>query len=217
MSELQSTTPATAQTQSPVREGGFAPRGDRGGDRAPFRKNKRRVTKRRERVRSEFEQKIISIRRVTRVAAGGRRFTFSVAIVVGDKKGRVGVGTGKAGDTSLAIDKAARVAKKNAIKVNTTTEMSIPHEVQSKYCSGVVRLMPAKGRGIIAGSAVRDIIILAGLKDINAKILSGSKNKLNIAQATIKALESLKKAKPSHVGKAKKEHKEEAAEEVSTK
>lgn len=163
--------------------------------RAPFRKNKRRVAKRRERVRSEFDQKILSIRRVTRVSSGGRRFTFSVAIVVGDKKGRIGVGTGKAGDTSLAIDKASRIAKKNAILVNTNSEMSIPHEVQAKYCSGIVKLMPAKGRGIIAGSAVRDIIILAGLKDINAKILSGSKNKLNIAQATIKALSSLKKAK----------------------
>jgi small subunit ribosomal protein S5 len=160
-----------------------------------FRKNKRRVVKKRERVRSEFEQKILSIRRVTRVASGGRRFTFSVAIVVGDKKGRIGVGTGKAGDTSLAIDKAVRVAKKNAIVINTTQDMSIPHEVQTKYSSAVVKLMPAKGRGIVAGSAIRDIVILSGLKDINGKILSGSKNKLNIARATVKALSSLKKAK----------------------
>jgi small subunit ribosomal protein S5 len=181
------------QTDSGVAEDQSSERRPR--SRTPFRKNKRRATKRRERVRSEFDQKILAIRRVTRVAAGGRRFTFSVALVVGDKKGRVGVATGKAGDTSLAIDKAARAAKKNAIRINTTTDMSIPHEVQAKYCSGVVKMMPAKGRGIIAGSAVRDIIILAGLKDINAKILSGSKNKLNIAQATIKALSSLKKAK----------------------
>ena len=192
MSDLQTTTQTqNAQSTAPAA-------GDQFGARAPrssFRKNKRRVTKRRERVRSEFDQKIIAIRRVTRVAAGGRRFTFSVAIVVGDKKGRVGVATGKAGDTSLAIDKAARIAKKNAIRINTTTDMSIPHEIQAKYCSGIVKMMPAKGRGIIAGSAVRDIIILAGLKDINAKIISGSKNKLNIAQATIKALSTLKKAK----------------------
>lgn len=163
--------------------------------RASFRKNKRRPQKRRERVRSEFEQKILSIRRVTRVASGGRRFSFSVTIVVGDKKGKVGVGTGKAGDTSLAIDKAVRVAKKNAITVSTTTDMSIPHDVEAKYCSAIVKIMPAKGRGIIAGSAVRDIIILAGIKDVNGKILSGSKNKLNIAQATIKALSSLKKTR----------------------
>ncbi len=194
MSELQTTT--QTQAPAPVNAGRYSNnRDDANSPRSSFRKNKRRVTKRRERVRSEFEQKIIAIRRVTRVAAGGRRFTFSVAIVVGDKKGRVGVGTGKAGDTSLAIDKAARIAKKNAIKVNTTSDMSIPHEVQAKYCSGIVKLMPAKGRGIIAGSAVRDIVILAGLKDINGKILSGSKNKLNIAQATIKALASLKKAR----------------------
>ncbi|MEY4440826.1 MAG: ribosomal protein small subunit ribosomal protein [Candidatus Parcubacteria bacterium] len=188
MSEVATTTQNATQTEGQTSE--FRPR-----SRAPFRKNKRRVAKRRERVRSEFEQKILAIRRVTRVSSGGRRFTFSVAIVVGDKKGRVGVATGKAGDTSLAIDKAARAAKKNAITINTNSEMSIPHEVQAKYCSGVVKLMPAKGRGIIAGSAVRDIIILAGLKDINAKILSGSKNKLNIAQATIKALSTLKKAR----------------------
>ncbi|MEN9921678.1 MAG: ribosomal protein small subunit ribosomal protein [Candidatus Parcubacteria bacterium] len=188
MSEVATTTQNATQAEGQTSE--FRPR-----SRAPFRKNKRRVAKRRERVRSEFEQKILAIRRVTRVSSGGRRFTFSVAIVVGDKKGRVGVATGKAGDTSLAIDKAARAAKKNAITINTNSEMSIPHEVQAKYCSGVVKLMPAKGRGIIAGSAVRDIIILAGLKDINAKILSGSKNKLNIAQATIKALSTLKKAR----------------------
>lgn len=181
----QTTTPEVASTQAASSR---PPRTNN------FRKNKRRPVKR-ERVRSEFEQKILSIRRVTRVASGGRRFTFSVAIVVGDKKGKVGVGTGKAGDTSLAIDKAVRVAKKNAIVINTTPDMSIPHEVQTKYSSAVVKLMPAKGRGIVAGSAIRDIIILSGLKDINGKILSGSKNKLNIAQATIKALTSLKKAR----------------------
>ena len=195
MSDLQTTTQTQPTDSTAPNAGGRFGQQDSRGPRSSFRKNKRRVTKRRERVRSEFEQKILAIRRVTRVAAGGRRFTFSVAIVVGDKKGKVGVGTGKAGDTSLAIDKAARIAKKNAIKINTTTDMSIPHEVQAKYCSGIVKLMPAKGRGIIAGSAVRDIVILAGLKDINGKILSGSKNKLNIAQATIKALSSLKKAK----------------------
>ena len=192
MTDLQTTTQPQTPTEAPVSEDTSSTRAPRSSN---FRKNKRRPVKRRERVRSEFEQKILSIRRVTRVAAGGRRFTFSVAIVVGDKKGKVGVGTGKAGDTSLAIDKAVRIAKKNAIVINTTTDMSIPHEVQTKYSSAIVKLMPAKGRGIIAGSAVRDIIILAGLKDINGKILSGSKNKLNIAQATIQALTTLKKAK----------------------
>ncbi len=192
MSELKTTATNTETTATAP--SADASRPERGG-RPQFRKNKRRPMKRRERVKSEFEQKILSIRRVTRVASGGRRFTFSVAIVVGDKKGRIGVGTGKAGDTSLAIDKAVRVAKKNAVRINTTADMSIPHEVDAKYCSALVKMMPAKGRGIIAGSAVRDIIILSGLKDINAKIISGSKNKLNIAQATVKALGTLKKAR----------------------
>ena len=196
MTDLQTTEQTTQQVVST--DASSSSRPPRSNN---FRKNKRRPVKRRERVRSEFEQKILSIRRVTRVASGGRRFTFSVAIVVGDKKGKVGVGTGKAGDTSLAIDKAVRVAKKNAISINTTADMSIPHEVQTKYSSGIVKLMPAKGRGVVAGSAVRDIIILAGLKDINGKILSGSKNKLNIAQATIKALSSLKKPRATKAGK----------------
>lgn len=192
MSDLQTTKQDNVVTPAVQAEGSNP---ETRPPRASFRKNKRRPQKRRERVRSEFEQKILSIRRVTRVAAGGRRFSFSVTVVVGNKKGKVGVGTGKAGDTSLAIDKAVRVAKKNAITVSTTADMSIPHEVEAKFCSAIVKIMPAKGRGVIAGSAVRDIIFLAGIKDVNGKILSGSKNKLNIAQAAIKALSSLKKTR----------------------
>ncbi len=146
-----------------------------------------------ERVKPEFDTKIIAIRRVTRVAAGGRRFTFSVAVVSGDKKGRVGVGLGKAGDTSLAIDKATRNAKKNMIKVTLSGAMTIPHMVEAKYSSAQVMIMPARGRGVVAGSAVRNVIELAGIKDVCAKLFSGSKNKLNIARVTIKALSSLSK------------------------
>jgi small subunit ribosomal protein S5 len=141
-----------------------------------------------DRVRSEFDQKILTIRRVTRVASGGRRFSFSVAIVLGNRKGSVGVGIGKAGDTSLAIDKATRNAKKNLLKLSLTKTSSIPHEVAVKYSSARVLLRPAKGRGIIAGSALRDVLDLAGVKDVSGKIFSGSKNKLNIARAAIKAL-----------------------------
>jgi small subunit ribosomal protein S5 len=158
----------------------------RGGDRKPRREP---------RAKPEFDQKILSIRRVTRVSSGGRRFSFSVAIVVGNKKGMVGVGTGKAGDTSLAIDKAVRDAKKNSITVRTTKSMSIPHEIRAKFKSSVVHIQPARGKGIIAGSSVRDVIELAGLKDINAKLRSPSKNQLNGAQATIKALKTLKMPK----------------------
>jgi len=158
-----------------------------------FKKNKRTSKRRSPKVRSEFDQKIIDIRRVTRVSSGGRRFTFSVSLVVGNRKGKIGVGIGKAGDTALAIEKAAKDAKRNAIIVKTTKSMSIPHEVDAKFNSALVKIMPAKGRGIIAGSALRDIIELGGLKDINGKIISGSKNKLNIAKATVKAFQSLEK------------------------
>lgn len=146
-----------------------------------------------ERVKPEFDTKIISIRRVTRVASGGRRFSFSVAVVSGDRKGRVGVGLGKAGDTSIAIDKATRNAKKNMIKARLTSSMSIPHSVNAKYCSARVLLMPAPGRGVIAGSSVRNVIELAGIKDVSAKLLSGSKNKLNNARVAILALSKVTK------------------------
>lgn len=162
-------------------------------DSRPPRGGKRPARSDKERVKPEFDTKIIAIRRVTRVASGGRRFTFSVAVVSGDRKGKVGVGLGKAGDTSLAIDKATRNAKKNMIKVTLSQSMNIPHMVEAKYSSARVMIMPARGRGVVAGSAVRNVIELAGIKDVCAKLLSGSKNKLNIARVTIKALEKLSK------------------------
>lgn len=167
---------------------------DKRGPRKPFGKNDRK-TRREPRAKPEFEQKIIDIRRVTRVASGGRRFSFSVSMVVGNKKGMVGVATGKASDTALAIEKAYRAAKKNSIKINLTSGMTIPHEVRAKFKSATVNLSIAKGKGIVAGSAARDVVELAGIKDINTKLHSPSKNKLNIARATIKALSMLKKAK----------------------
>ena len=94
------------------------------------------------RVKPEFDQKILDIRRVTRVVAGGRRFSFSVALVAGDKKGRVGLGLGKAGDTALAINKALRNAKKNMVKLNLTKTMSIPHQLSAKFSSSQIVLMP---------------------------------------------------------------------------
>ena len=118
------------------------------------------------RAKPEFDQKIINIRRVTRVVAGGRRFSFSVALVAGDKKGSVGLGLGKAADTALAINKAVRNAKKNMVKLNLTKTMSIPYELFAKFSSSRVILIPNKGRGLVAGSVVRDIVKLSGLKDI---------------------------------------------------
>lgn len=150
------------------------------------------------RPKPEFDQKIINIRRVTRVVAGGRRFSFSVALIAGDRKGSVGLGLGKAGDTSLAINKALRDAKKNMVKLELTKTMSIPYEISAKFASSRVVLIPNKGRGLVAGTVTRDVVKLAGIKDITGKILSNSKNKLNNARAVMKALSviSSKYSKP---------------------
>lgn len=144
-----------------------------------------------ERAKPEFDHKVIDVRRVARVMAGGRRFNFAVTLVAGDKKGRVGVGTGKAGDTSLAIDKAMNAAKRNMITIKIDKNASLHGEVQVKYGSTQVLVKSAPGRGMVAGSAVRDVLELAGIRNANAKILSRSKNKLNIARATIEALKKL--------------------------
>lgn len=174
--------------RGPARSGAGAPRGgagkggsSRGGRGGTF-----------ERIKPEFDNKLIQIRRVTRVVAGGRRFAFSVALVAGNRKGSVGVGIGKAADTAAAIEKATKNAKKNMIKVLLTPEMMIPHEVEAKESSATVMIMPAKGRGMVAGSSVRNVLELAGIKNVRGKILSGSKNKLNNARATIEALKKLR-------------------------
>ena len=186
---------------------------------APRRGGPRRSDRRdsKERIKPEFDTKVILMRRVTRVTKGGRRMSFSVAVVSGDKKGRVGFGLGKSIDTTLAIDKATRDAKKHMIRVNHTQSMSIPHDVYAKYNSAIVMIMPAKGRGLIAGSAVRNVLELAGLKDINAKILSGSKNKINISRAAIKALSMLPKVVRVEKTVAKEEVKETAGVKTENK
>jgi small subunit ribosomal protein S5 len=157
------------------------------------RKNERRPSRRPERARQEFDNKIISVRRVTRVVAGGRRFSFSIAMVIGDKKGRVGVGIGKAGDTPIAVNKAMQNAKKNMVTINLNKKNSISHPVEAKYSSARVSIMPAPGKGVIAGSSARVVLELCGIKEVSSKIFSRSKNKLNIARAAIKALGELKK------------------------
>ncbi|MBP9771327.1 MAG: 30S ribosomal protein S5 [Candidatus Pacebacteria bacterium] len=181
--DVPATPVAPAPTERPSRGG------DRGADRGGFSKNPRRKSRpRAERPKSEYDQRIIGIRRVTRVVAGGRRFSFSVVVVAGNHKGAVGVGTGKAGDTALAVEKAYRTAVKHKIQIPLTETSSIAHDVEAKYSSGRVMLYPLPGRGLVAGGSVRDVLELAGVKDIGAKILSPSKNKLNNAQAAIKAL-----------------------------
>lgn len=194
---VSETAPA-ASTDAPAAPTPTTPgaprRGARGGadgrDRNQ-RRPRRGGNRREERARPEFEQKIVSIRRVTRVMAGGRRFSFSVSMVIGDKKGKVGVGIGKAGDTQLAIEKAMRDAKKNLFAVPMNKDHHIPHDVHTKYASSEVMIMPAPGRGLVAGSSVRTVLELAGVKDVTAKIFSRSKNKLNNARAAVEALKQL--------------------------
>jgi len=142
---------------------------------------------------SEFDNKVIDIRRTARVVAGGRRFSFRISLVIGNRKGDVGVGIGKGVDTVSAIEKATRLAKRNMIKVPLTKDFSIPHEVEAKYASSRLMLKPiAKGKGLIAGSSVRTVLEFAGVKDVTAKLYSRSKNKLNNAKAAITALKKLK-------------------------
>jgi small subunit ribosomal protein S5 len=192
--EAQTSTDAPAVSEADATTGEGSPRGRRG-QAGNDRKNQRRPRRgnRPERVRPEFEQKIISIRRVTRVVTGGRRFSFSVAMVIGDKRGKVGVGIGKAGDTQLAIEKAVRDAKKHMITVSMNKDGHLPHDVSIKYASSEVMIIPAPGRGLVAGSSVRTVLEHAGVKDVTAKIFSRSKNKLNNARAAIEALKLLKK------------------------
>ena len=122
--------------------------------------------------------------------------TFAVAIAIGDKKGSVGLGTGKGGDTAIAIAKALRQAKKNMFKIKTTKDMSIPFEVSGKYASSKLVLRPNKDKGLVAGSTVRDMLLLAGIKNVTGKIHSGSKNKLNNARVTYEVLYQIKDKNP---------------------
>ncbi len=163
---------------------GGAGGGSRGGDR---RGGGRSFDK----VKPEFDQKIVSIRRVTRVVAGGRRMSFSVAMIIGNKKGAVGLGTGKAIDTALAINKAVKNARKHMIFVKTTKDKSIPYDISAKFSSSAVTIFPNRGKGLVAGSAARDILLFAGITNVTSKINTGSKNKLNNAKATMKALSQL--------------------------
>ncbi len=150
-----------------------------------------KATSRFKREVSEFEQKVIDLRRVARVVAGGNRFKFRAAVVVGNKRGKVGLGVAKGDDVSFSVEKAVRQAKKNIINVPIVNG-TIPHELKYKFGSAYILLKPARsGRGIVAGGALRAVFNLSGIENISAKILSGSKNKLNNAKAAIGALKAL--------------------------
>jgi len=141
-----------------------------------------------EKPKPEFDQKMVSIRRVTRVVAGGRRMTFAVALAIGDKKGSIGLGTGKGGDTAIAISKALRQAKKSMFKIKLDKIGSIPHEISTKFSSARLTMIPNHGKGLVSGSTVREMLLLAGVKNVTTKLHSGTKNKLNNARAAYQAL-----------------------------
>lgn len=143
--------------------------------------------------KDEFKDKVLDIRRVTRVVAGGKRFRFRATVVVGDERGRVGVGVAKGLDVARAVEKARSDAKKNLIAVKIKDGRTIAHETQAKYSAARVLLKPASvGHGLRAGGAVRFVLSLAGVKDATAKCLGRTPNKLTNALATIEALKKLK-------------------------
>lgn len=150
----------------------------------------RQNEQRKEVEQPEFEERVVTINRVTKVVKGGRRFRFAALVVIGDKKGNVGFGTGKSQEVPEAIKKAIENAKKNMITV-ATVKTTIPHPVTGVYGAGRVVLRPAsEGTGVIAGGPVRAVVELAGISDILSKSL-GSATPINVVRATIEGLKSL--------------------------
>ena len=162
-------------------------------ENGPRRNGPRRNGPRRNgpRVEKEFEERVVTINRVTKVVKGGRKFRFAALVVIGDKKGRVGFGTGKANEVPDAIRKASEAAKRNVINV-PIIHGTIPHEINGMYGSGQVFLRPASdGTGIIAGGPVRAVVELAGYSDIISKSI-GSRTPINMVRATVEGLKLLK-------------------------
>ena len=151
-----------------------------------FKRENREVKK------SPYEEKVISISRVSKSTKGGRKMSFSATVVVGDRKGKVGLGTGKAAEVPEAISKAIKSAEKNIILVNLVDDRTLSHEITGVCGAAKVLVRPAKeGRGIIAGGPVRNVLELAGVKDIVSKSL-GSNTQINTARATMDALKKQK-------------------------
>ena len=142
--------------------------------------------------KDEFDSRLLDLARVTRVTGGGKRLSFRAAVIVGNKKGKIGIGVSKGVDVAQAVEKATRKAKKNLINVSIKDE-TILHEVSAKFGTAHVLLKPQrKGRGLVAGGVVRAICSLVGIKNISSKIIGRTKNKINNAEATLKALGQLK-------------------------
>jgi small subunit ribosomal protein S5 len=143
-----------------------------------------------EQAKPEYEQKVLDIARVSRVTKGGKRFSFRATIVIGDMKGRVSVGMAKGKDVAQSVQKAYNQAKKSLVKI-PIVDGTIPYQVNAKYNSAVVVLKPAKG-GVKAGGPVRVVAKLAGITSLTGKLTERTNNKINIAMATIKALQMLR-------------------------
>ncbi|MDD4931039.1 MAG: 30S ribosomal protein S5 [Candidatus Colwellbacteria bacterium] len=176
--------------------GGFG-RGPGGPNRGPGGRGPSRGPRRNDRdeVRDGFSDQVLELRRVTRVVAGGKRFRFRATVVVGDGKGKVGVGVAKGADVAQSVQKAKTAAKRKLVSFKIVNG-TIPHEVKAKFSAAEVLLRPAKeGNGLKAGGPVRAVMILSGVKDISAKCLGGTKNKLTNAMAAIEALKQLKTSK----------------------
>jgi len=179
----EATTPQTATTDA------RAPRRD-GGNRGPRRDGRAVVPE----EKKEFDERIVHIDRVARVVKGGRRFRFRALVVVGDHKGRVGIGIAKGADVTAAVTKATEVAKKHVAKINLY-KGTLPHEAEGKVGGARILIKPASaGTGLIAGGVVRTILEVTGVSNVLSKSL-GSTNKANTAYATIQALGSLEPAK----------------------
>lgn len=145
--------------------------------------------------RDDLKERVLDLRRVTRVVAGGKRFRFRATVVVGDERGKVGIGVGKGVDVAQAVGKARNDAKKNMIILELSGGRTLLHEVSAKYSAASVILKPAKtGHGLKAGGAARVVLALAGVKDATAKCISRTPNKLTNALATMTALKKIKKS-----------------------
>lgn len=147
----------------------------------------------RAREKSDLDQSVLDIRRTARVVAGGRRFSFRASVVVGNRNGRVGFGVGKGPDVRTAVEKGVFQAKKRLVSIPITREKTIPHLVEGKFAAARILLKPAReGRGLVAGGPIRIIADLAGIKNLTAKILGRTSNKMNNAKVAMEALQKLK-------------------------
>ncbi len=200
-------------SHGPAGQGPQGPRGPQGGrgPRGPRNDRGPRVEE-----EKQFDERVINIDRVARVVKGGRRFRFRALVVVGDKKGKVGIGISKGADVTTAVAKAVEVAKKNFISVKLY-KGTLPHEAEAKVGGAKILIKPAAaGTGLIAGGTVRTVLEVAGVSNVLSKSL-GSSNKINTAYATIAALESLVPAKQWVTVKESKKPAAKKAEKVEAK